>query len=207
MPRGRVKRHRPCQVCHHPDRQRIELARLTGMSCERVASKFKVHRDAIWRHMPHLEEGYKAQLILDLPIQALARQAAEENASLMDYLGICRGVLMKQLLLAADDRDRTGTAALAGRILDYLKEIGKITGEISNLASLTQVNNTAIFVGPQFADIQTMLIERLRAYPEALASVVEGLQELEARAVPEGLTGFGGRPPAVIEHQGNGHHV
>lgn len=195
-------RHRPCQVCRHPDRLRIELARLIGMSCDRVGLKFKVHRDAVWRHMTHVTEADRAQLIIDLPIRELAAQAAEENASLMDYLGICRGVLMKQLFLAADSGDRVGTAALSGRVLEYLKEIGKITGEISNLASMTQVNNTAIFVGsPEFAALQTMLIERLRGWPDALAAVIEGLRELDGQAAPEGLANVAARPLVEIEHE------
>jgi hypothetical protein len=37
---------------------------------------------------------------------------------------------------------------------------------------------------PMFVDLQSMLIRKLQGHPAALSSVVEGLQELEAKAAP-----------------------
>ncbi len=192
-----------CAICRHPDRLRVELLRLSGLSLDLVAARFKVKRDAVYRHMVnHVTEADRAQLIADLPMKELARQAAEEGVSLLDYLKVIREVLMRQLLLAADSGDRSGTATLSGRAIECLRELGKVTGEISSLTSLTQVNNTAVLVNsPVFAELQTMLIERLASYPEALKAVVEGLHELEHRSAPEGLSPGLGRPLATSEHQ------
>jgi hypothetical protein len=209
MRRTKPLRHRPCQVCRHPDRLRIELLRLSGMSLDRVAARFQIHRDALHRHMLGLGDADRAALIADLPMRELAQQAAEEGIGILDYLKVIRAVLMRQLLLAADGGDRAGTANLSGKAIECLRELGKITGEISSLTSLTQVNNTAVFVNsPQFAELQTMLIEKLRDHPDALKAVVEGLQELEARSAPEGiattapegLAAMPRRPLAAIEH-------
>jgi hypothetical protein len=184
----KFRRHRPCQVCKSPDRMQIELLRLSGMSLDRIAARFRVHRDALHRHMlRHVEEADRAALIADLPMKEMARQAAEEGISVVDYLKVVREVLMRQLLGAASSGDRIGTASLSGRAIECLKELGRITGEISNLTAFTVNNNTAVFVNsPQFAQLETMLIERLAKYPDALAAVVDGLRELEGKAAPEG---------------------
>jgi hypothetical protein len=158
------------------------------MSLDHIAARFRVHRDALHRHMhSHVDEADRAALIADLPMKELARQAAQESGSVVDYLKLVRQVLMRQLLTAAHSNDRIGTASLSGRAIECLKEIGRVTGEISNLTAFTVNNNTAVFVNsPQFAQLQTMLIERLAKYPDALAAVVDGLRELEGKAVPEG---------------------
>jgi hypothetical protein len=62
---------RPCQICRHPERLRIELARLSGLSLDLVAARFQVHRDAVHRHMLHLSDADRAALIADLPIKEL----------------------------------------------------------------------------------------------------------------------------------------
>ena len=71
MSRDKPSRHRPCQVCRHPDRLRIELLRLTGVSLDRLAARFKVHRDAINRHMVHLDQADRVALIADLPMKRI----------------------------------------------------------------------------------------------------------------------------------------
>lgn len=158
------------------------------MSLDHIAARFRVHRDALHRHMhAHIDEADRAALIADLPMKELARQAAQENVSVVDYLKLVRQVLMRQLLTAAHSNDRVGTASLSGRAIECLKEIGRVTGEISNLTSFTTVNNTAIiFNSPAFAELESMLVEKLAPHPAALADVIAGLRSLEAKAAPEG---------------------
>ena len=40
-----------CQVCRHPERERIEALRASGASLDSLARKFKVDRDAVWRRL------------------------------------------------------------------------------------------------------------------------------------------------------------
>jgi hypothetical protein len=203
MSRPKPLRHRPCQIWRHSDRLRIELLRLSGTSLDQVAARFQVHRDALHRHMMALDDADRAALIADLPMKELARQAAEEGVSLIDYFKVIREVLMRQLLTAASSGDRIGTASLSGRAIECLKELGRVTGEISNLTAFTVNNNTAVFVNsPQFAQLETMLIERLAKYPDALAEVVAGLRELEAKAAPEGHLPAVARPYMTQHAQG-----
>jgi hypothetical protein len=188
-----------CSVCRHPGRLQIELLRLSGMSLDKIAARYPgISRDSIHRHMVALSDVERTALLADLPMKQLAMQAAEEGVALLDYLKIIRTQIMRQLLLAANDGDRVGTASLAGRAIECLRELGKLTGEISNLTSYTVNNNTAVFVNsPEYAALETMLIERLAKYPDALSAVVDGLRQLEdSSSVPEGR-----RQPTIAYQQ------
>ncbi len=133
----------------------------------------------------HVSEADKAAYLADVPLQEMLARAADEGLNLLDFFKIVRGTLMKQFQLAASVNDRRAVAALAGRLNEVLVSIGGVTGEMLKLAPTSITNNTAVFVNsPIFADLQSMLVRKLTAHPEALACVVEGLQELEAKASP-----------------------
>ena len=63
-------------------------------------------------------------------------------------------------------------------LLDTLKALGKVTGEINTLASSTIINvqaNTTILNSAPFADLQSGLLRVCAAHPEARADVVGAL--------------------------------
>ncbi|TGP55770.1 hypothetical protein EN868_11650 [Mesorhizobium sp. M2D.F.Ca.ET.225.01.1.1] len=180
-----------CAVCRHPDRLRIEMLRLAGMSLESVAEKFELGsggRDSLWRHMKnHVTEDEKAVMLADVPIAEAAARAAEEGIALIDYLALIRSSLLQQVRLAATVNDRHGLAAVSGKALDCLREIGKLTGELKDIGSRSvTVNQQFNFLAsPAFAELQQTLIRALQPYPQALAAVVGALQEIEATPDPE----------------------
>lgn len=52
----------PCRVCHHPDREKIEKARLKGESLRKVGEKYNVCYVGIHRHFKaghHVMNGEK----------------------------------------------------------------------------------------------------------------------------------------------------
>jgi hypothetical protein len=177
-----------CTVCRLPrhERARIEIARLGGVGLEQLAAGSGVSRDAIWRHMrDHCSDADKAAYLVDIPLQEMVARAADEGVSLIDHFRVVRFTLMKQFQLAAMVNDRKAVASLAGKLDEVLNSIGRITGEMLRLAPGAVVNNTTIFLNsPMFVDLQSMLMRKLQGHPEALGRVVEGLQELEARAAP-----------------------
>jgi len=185
----------------HPDRIRIEATRIAGASLDAIAAKCGVSRDAVHRHMHrHVSEDVQNQYRLDVPVRELAAKAADEGVSLLGYFSIVRGVLLQQFQLAASVNDKNGTAVLAGRLTEVLREIGRITGEILSTPGIMNVSNTVNFVNsPVFTDLQAMLIKRLAGHPAAMSAVLEGLRELESRSAP--------RPMAapMIEHDGGAH--
>ena len=70
-----------CAICRHPERVRIESLHCAGVSLERLAEKFDVHKDAVWRHVRnHMTDHQRASyLIGPAKIAALAEVAAEES--------------------------------------------------------------------------------------------------------------------------------
>jgi len=193
-----------CQVCKHPDRVRIELHKLSGASLDKVVMKFPdIHRDALHRHMKsHLGADERQALIAEIPIRELAKRAAEEGGSVLDHLTVIRNVVMRALLGAAESSDRVGTASLAGRAVEVLNALGKLTGEIASIAAVTNIqNNLNIFQAPDFCALETMLVQRLQPYPDALAAVLDGLRELEGRSTPEATVATLRSPQAAIEHR------
>jgi hypothetical protein len=77
-----------CQVCDHDERWRIELLRAGGASLDSLATKFGVHRDAIWRHwQKHVSDEMKAGYLAGpVQLQDLAAKAAETGGSVLDHL-------------------------------------------------------------------------------------------------------------------------
>jgi hypothetical protein len=153
-----------------------------------ISTKFGISRDCIFRHMRHVPEDVRAQYLADVPIKELAARAANEGVSLLDYFSIVRGVLLQQFQLAASVNDKNGTAVLAGRLTEVLREIGKVTGELMRTAPVQNIHNSVTFVNsPVFINLQQMLVKRLAGHPDALNSVIEGLRELEARSAPRAM--------------------
>src|ERR1700682_550401 len=121
-----------CQVCKLDDRWRLELLRAGGASLDSLAAKFGVERDAIWRHWTHhvtaeMKAGY---LVGPAEMATLAERAALECDSVLDYLKLCRTVLVGQLSAMTEAGDARGAAFVAGQLTRTLEAIARVTGEI-----------------------------------------------------------------------------
>jgi UDP-N-acetylenolpyruvoylglucosamine reductase len=170
-----------CAICRHIDRRRIEMSVVGGASVASVAKKFTVHHMALHRHMGrHVDSETKINLIAGpIELHELAERAAAEGMSLLDYLVIIRSTLMNLLVTAAGCGDRTGSAMLAGRVIECLREIGKLTGELHNITH-SVTNNTLIMESPIIADLQASILGALREFPEARARVLSEMQRMDA---------------------------
>jgi hypothetical protein len=173
-----------CTICAHADRARIELARISGVSLDSIAESFGVKRSAIWRHMVgHVSDADRALYLADVDLKGLADRANAESLSLLDYLAIIRSTLFQQMQMAAGLNDRSGTAALAGRLNETLKLLASLTGELLRLNPHTVNHNVTVFMSsPLYIELEQMLISTLSDHPDVLAKVVDGLRALEQRA-------------------------
>lgn len=185
-----------CQVCRHKDRHLIEQARIAGCTLDSIAERFGASRDSIHRHMRlHVPEPIVAAYLADVPLAELAARAAEESVSLLDGLALVRKQVFQQLLIASTVNDGHRVATLAGRCLEVLREVGKVTGELRSLGPRQVTNNNVlVLASPVVVDLQKMLLDRLRPYPEARAAVLDGLKAIEAKAYAE--AGEGARDAA-----------
>jgi hypothetical protein len=193
-----------CIVCKHVDRARIETLKAGGASFDSIAKKFDgVSKDQLWRHWHrHVPAERKAQLIggPEIKMEQLAEKAAESGLGLLDSFGHMRARLFASFDAACDAGDRTGQGVIAGRLLETLREIGKLTGEIRQLApgGVNVTNNIAILNSPAIAEMQAAIIRALAPFPEARAAVVAALRQLEGRqAAP--MIEAAAKPVPVIE--------
>jgi hypothetical protein len=121
-------------------------------------------------------------------VEQLAQAAAEESKSLLDYLAITRAVLFNQFLNAAEAGDRAHVANVAGRLLESLREIGRITGELREVSGLTINHNTInLFGSPEFLALQEGLLTIARQHPAVKADIVALLRNLDAKPLGGGL--------------------
>ena len=194
-----------CAVCKHAERERIEALRASGASLESLARKFKVHKDAVWRHWrDHVSADLKtAYLAGPATIAELKERAAKEGGSILDHLSILRSILMGAITASAEAQSAFTLATLSGRLVEVLREIGKITGEIERLnPSVSVTTNIAIFRDPKFLELQSGLLTIARSHPGARADIIALLRDLDAR--PAMSKPNGAHPPMI---EGEAQHV
>jgi hypothetical protein len=137
----------------------------------------------------HVTPDQRALYLADVDLKGLAERANAESLSLLDYLAIVRSTLMVQMQAAAAHNDRSGTAALAGRLNETLKLLATLTGELLRLNPHTVNHNVTVFMSSQlYIELERMLIDTLSDYPDALSRVVDGLRQLEDRAPDQEYT-------------------
>ena len=177
-----------CTICGHKERERIEALRASGVSLDALAKKFKVGRDILWRHWrDHVSAEMRAHYLAGpATIEMLREKAAEENLSVLDYLGIARSLLVGQMTASSDAGDAYRVAVLSGRLVEVLREIGRITGEVERLggAGVTINNTVAIMSDPRMIELQQGLLRIAREHPDARPTIVALLRGLDADPGP-----------------------
>lgn len=183
-PSARERRMRisQCKVCNHPERARLEMLRVGGASLDALAKEFRASRDSLYRHFKnHVSDRRRAELMAGpARVEGLANAAAAESKSLLEYLGITRSVLFSQFLSCAEAGDHQGVANVAGRLLESLRELGRVSGELRQLSGISITNVMNIVSSPGFLALQDGLLKIARAHPGARPEIVKLLRSLEA---------------------------
>ena len=179
---SRTIRPSQCTVCAHQERARIELLRAGGASLRILAEKFGISKDAVHRHFEnHVTDARKAELCAGpARVEELANKAADESKSLLDYLSITRSVLFNQLLNAAEAGDRLGVASIAGRLIEALREVGRVTGELRTLSGITINNSLTLVTSPEFMRLQEGLLQVCKEVPAARQPILQLLRGLDS---------------------------
>jgi hypothetical protein len=185
-----------CTICVHPDRPQIDLAVATGLSMRVIAERFKVSRDAVWRHrQSHLSVEIRAALALKLlKKEGDTRQILlTEGANVAEALAAVRAPLFGLFLRAADIQDSRAAAQLAGRLHESLALSAKITGELAPHAS---VNVTNLVLSIDYQRLRSELLRILARYPEARQEVAAAFRQFGevaagemARSLPRTIEG------------------
>jgi hypothetical protein len=187
---GRARRLTPttCAVCNHPQKELIEAHRAAGASLSALAVKFAVSRDSVWRHWrDHVSADLKISYLAGpAMIEQLKERARAEGGTVLDYLTVLRSLLMGALTSTSEVGSGFVLANLSGKLLDVLKEIGRITGEIERISGGVNVTtNIAIMSDPRMIDLQTGLLTIARAHPQARSEIVKLLRTLDAGPLPK----------------------
>ena len=174
-----------CTICNHSARPQIDLAIATGLSKRALAERFRVSRDAVWRHArAHLTAEMRAALTTKLLQRDgdTRRILLEEGAGVTEALNAIRGPLFGLFLAAVDTGDNKAAAALSGRLHENLALVAKLTGELVPHAG-TSITN--VLLSPDFQRLRTELIRVLAHYPEAQAQVAAVFRRAGVRAAVE----------------------
>jgi hypothetical protein len=203
--RQAVRIGRTCRVCEHKDCARIELACASGRSDRKIAAEFGLRRDSVRGHWQnHVSPARKAELVGGpVVIAELARRAAEEDRSLIDFLSILRLELMHLFLRTKEHGSPYDASSVAGRLLSTLEAIGRLNGQLRAGITINNVNAvssgpTVVLNDPAIIRMQAAIIRALGPHPEARAAVVAALRDLEGGTPsPAGLNGCHSPPLAV----------
>jgi hypothetical protein len=184
----RETRNNACTLCKHPDRARIELLRVGGASIDALAEKFSIHRDAIWRHCRnHVTPERKSELLAGpVKLSELSNRVADESMSLLDELKIVKGVLFQAFLTRGEAGDSYGVSVTASRLLEAMRDHGKLTGELKTIASGLTINQNTlnVFGDPSFLRLQEGLLLLTRKHPQIRDDVVDLLNNMEPATTP-----------------------
>jgi hypothetical protein len=188
---ARNKPNGTCVVCRHPEKWRIELLRAGGAGIDALAARFGITRDCVHRHWRlHVTPEMKATYLCGpAELATLAERAATEGDSVLDYLRLCRTILVSQLTTMSEAGDARGAAFVANSLTRTLEAIARCTGEIGELARSTiNINGNVVNVmnHPQFALVQATLLRALADHPAARADVVRALRSLDEETAPPG---------------------
>lgn len=179
-----------CTVCNHSERARIEALKASGASYDVLAVRFGVSKDALWRHYKnHVSEQLKASYLAGkATIAELRERAAQESMSVLDYLAIARSMIIGMMTSAAEAGDGFRVGALSSRLVEVLREIGRITGEVDKLGGGVNItNNVAIFSDPRMVELQTGLVRIAREHPDARPALLALLRGLDSKPAVQGV--------------------
>ncbi len=168
-----------------------------GVSFDALSAKFGIPKTIIIRHWHEnvTPEAKAAYSIGPCTLEQARERAAAEGGTVVDYFAITRSVLVGQLLKQDEANSAQGVATVAGRLVEVLRELGKISGEIvRNTAPGTTVN-VNLGAAPGFADLMQGLLQISRAHPEARAAIIALVDRLNGSPAPAS------RPVAAIEHE------
>jgi len=172
--------------------------RASGISLDKIASKFGVQRDSLWRHWTkHVPESRKSTYLTGpKKLAELTEIVAEESGSTLDHLRVLRSILMQSTSNAAQAGEYGLLATLTTPLLKTLRQLGHVTGEISTISNSITINNhhTTILTSGPYLDLQTGLLSVTSRFPEARAAIVSLLNDLDRKYSPEPVPAIEARP-------------
>jgi hypothetical protein len=176
---------RPCQVCKHEQRGRIDYLIVSGHGEKghgrrALAQKFAVSESSISNHArKHISQEYRKAVMIG-PFQSeadLRELAAQEGQSvIVNYRALFnahRSRWLRALEIGDDDAMVKHARAMDG----MLWRIGQLTREFVQPGATAIQQN--IFLSPDYYNFERRALKVLRRYPEALEGWLAEFREVE----------------------------
>ncbi len=170
---------RTCTICTHEDKPVIDQALVDNMAYRTIADRYGLSHQALMRHkaehlpsiMVKSEQAKEVTRADDLIAQLQAITARTER-----LYTIADGIIGKAVsgadwrtaLMAVREASNANREARSN-----LELLGELLGELNRNPTVN------IHLSAEWVRIQTVLYRALAPYPEAGASVVQALQEIE----------------------------
>ncbi len=182
-----------CKVCHHPDRERIDIAIARGAQGQAIAKQFSVPANSVSRHRRH---GHVAQAIIDafpkqtdLSNEALSQLRRDESANILLSLARQRRMLLEVQDRAAARHDKEWILRAAHALHRNIELVARSVGEFAqHERAISTTNVLNVMLQPDYIRLRVGLLEAVRPYPKAREAVARVLEELEGE--PPHLDGY-----------------
>lgn len=171
---------RPCTVCAHPDKRKIDKALVAGQSLTHLASVYGITVSALFRHRKqHLATLLKKEVGDPSTDQEAARHERTVNAK-----EAAHALDMRQQLKAINRAclDVLKKAHAEAKPATLLQAVDRIHRQIALQARLlgepTDVDSDSDAIHNQWPVIRQVILDALRPFPEAKVAVAEALSTL-----------------------------
>jgi hypothetical protein len=189
-----------CRTCDHPERSAIDIEIARGIDCRSISRRFTLPYSSLLRHRNNghvpasIREAFPRHRA-DLSAEALAQLRADESAGVLLHLAQQRSTLLR----LQDEVERKHWRPLMLQVTREIHKNIELTGRTLGMfaeheRAVTQVQNLAILMSPEYVALRGDLIKALSPHPKARAAVAEVLRRIEG-AVPH----FTGKHPPQIE--------
>jgi hypothetical protein len=112
----------------------------------------------------------------------LVDMAAEEDRTSLEILKITRSILLRRLKACGEAGDANGASLIAGKLIDCVDKVARLTGEIRQFAGIVfnQQNVLNINQAPEYPELEAGLLDISRRHPAARPDVLALMEKLEA---------------------------
>jgi hypothetical protein len=177
-----------CRACEHPERSAIDIELARGIACPKVAERFGLPASSMFRHRrnghipPSIISAFPKHRA-DLSVEALAQLRADESAGVLLHLAQQRSTLLRM----QDQAERDGDPDIMLKVTKELHHNIELTGRslgtfAEHERAITQVQNLAVLMSPEYIDLRASLIKALSPFPEARRAVGAVLGAIEGQA-------------------------
>ena len=168
-------------IVGHPDQPRIERDLALGVPLNRIAKKYKVSRDAAWRHKKHLPPQLKSALAAHAlkPGEDLEKLRVEESEGLLGHLAAQRARLLLSQDVALESEQFGLVAQISSQVHRNLELVGKLLDQFVSHSVHTTIS---LLVTPEYLELRSALLRALAPHPEAKRAVATVLHGIEANA-------------------------